>query len=277
MRDQRPRLARDQPVRLRVVDLAAGDGADEARELVRVHLVVGRHHAGDVDPLLARPQVAGHDRGADAAVLLVDDDLDPGVGDGSRARRPSRPARRRRRRRSGRRSPGSPAGSRRRGAPPRTRGRRRRHACPRPSASGYAALRAALRWRNGSAIAAASAPSSRPISAPIRAELRRLVAVVLLATARLDDLALLHVLGQREQLLVLEQLLLHGAAALLREADRVVEAADHDQLVGRRDASCRRSPPAAAATAFETRVLMSASSAWLETICLLRSAIFWST
>ena len=31
VRDQRPRLARDQPIRLRVVDLAAGDGADEAR------------------------------------------------------------------------------------------------------------------------------------------------------------------------------------------------------------------------------------------------------
>ena len=52
----------------------------------------------------------------------------------------------------------------------------------------------------------------------------------------LHDLALLDVLGEREQLLVLEQLLLHRAAPLLGEADRVVEAADHDQLVGRRDA-----------------------------------------
>src|SRR6188472_3661513 len=47
----------------------------------------------------------------------------------------------------------------------------------------------------------------------------------------LHDLALLHVLGQREQLLILEQLLLDGAASLFREADRVVEAGDHDQLV----------------------------------------------
>src|SRR6188508_969642 len=52
--------------------------------------------------------------------------------------------------------------------------------------------------------------------------------------SRLDDVALLDVDGEREQLLILEQLLLHGAATLLREADRVVRGADRDQLVGRR-------------------------------------------
>src|SRR5262245_5074841 len=48
----------------------------------------------------------------------------------------------------------------------------------------------------------------------------------------LHDPALLDVLREREQLLILEELLLHGAAALLGEADRVVRRADHDQLVG---------------------------------------------
>ena len=83
VRDQRPRLARDQPVRLRVVDLASRDRRDEADELGGVHLVVTRHHARHVDQLRARAKVAGHDRCTDTTVPLVDDHLDTRIADGS--------------------------------------------------------------------------------------------------------------------------------------------------------------------------------------------------
>ena len=77
-RDQLPGAAADQPVRLRVVDLAAHDRPEDPLELVGVHLVVARHHRRHVDPLGERPLVAGDDRRADAAVALVDDHLDRG-------------------------------------------------------------------------------------------------------------------------------------------------------------------------------------------------------
>jgi hypothetical protein len=73
-RNQPPGLSGDQPVRLRVVDLAAGDRGGERLQVVRVHLVVGRHHGGDIHALLERTAVAGDDRGADAAIPLVDKD-----------------------------------------------------------------------------------------------------------------------------------------------------------------------------------------------------------
>ncbi len=71
-----PRLAGEEPVRLRVVELAAGDGPGQRLELRRIHLVVAGHHGGHVDPLGQRPLVAGDDRGAHALVLLVDEHLD---------------------------------------------------------------------------------------------------------------------------------------------------------------------------------------------------------
>ncbi len=64
-------------------------------EVVRVHLVVGRHHAGDVDPLFDRAFVAGDDRGADAAVALVRDHDDAGIGCGRLLRAPDRSVARR--------------------------------------------------------------------------------------------------------------------------------------------------------------------------------------
>jgi hypothetical protein len=85
-RDQLPGLPGDQPVRLRVVDLAAGDRGDERLEIVRVHLVVRRHHTGDVDPFLQRTPVAGDDRRADPLVPLVDEDGDSRVAGCRRVR-----------------------------------------------------------------------------------------------------------------------------------------------------------------------------------------------
>jgi hypothetical protein len=52
------------------------DGLDEALEVLRIHLVVGGHDRGDVDPLVDSALVAGHDRRADALVPLVLDHLD---------------------------------------------------------------------------------------------------------------------------------------------------------------------------------------------------------
>ena len=79
-RDQLPRLAGEEPVRLRVVALARADRADERLEVVGIHLAVGSHHAGDVDLLCDRPPVAGDDRRPDALVPLVRDHLDARVG-----------------------------------------------------------------------------------------------------------------------------------------------------------------------------------------------------
>ena len=58
---------------------ALEDRLDEREQVGRVHLVVGRHHADDVEALLERPFVAGDDRGADAAVPLPGDQLDSRV------------------------------------------------------------------------------------------------------------------------------------------------------------------------------------------------------
>jgi hypothetical protein len=77
--DHAPGLAREQPIRLGVVDLATRDGRHEQGQLGWIHLVVRRHHDDDVDVLRERPLVARHDRRADSAVALVDDDLRPGV------------------------------------------------------------------------------------------------------------------------------------------------------------------------------------------------------
>ena len=80
-RDQLPRLAGHQPVRLRVVDLAARDRLHEVLEVVRIHLVVAGHHGRDVHLLVDRALVARDDRGADALVARVADHLDARVGD----------------------------------------------------------------------------------------------------------------------------------------------------------------------------------------------------
>ncbi len=82
MRDQLPGLARDEPVRLRVVGVAVDDRPRDRLEVLRRHLVVGRHHARDVDAVGDRLPVAGDDGGADAAVLLVADELDTPVRPG---------------------------------------------------------------------------------------------------------------------------------------------------------------------------------------------------
>ena len=83
-RDDLPGLARDEAVGLRVLHVASRDGADEPRQLRRIHLVVGRHHAGHVDALFESAPVAGHDRRAHARVLAVGDHLDPCVVHGAR-------------------------------------------------------------------------------------------------------------------------------------------------------------------------------------------------
>ena len=77
-----PGLRREQAVGLGVVGLAVRDGGDELLQVGRLHLAVGRHHAGDVDLVGERALVAGDDRGADARVLLVLDDLDARIGVG---------------------------------------------------------------------------------------------------------------------------------------------------------------------------------------------------
>ena len=181
-RDHLPRLAGEEPVRLRVVDVAARDRAGEHLEVVRVHLRVGRHHRGDVDPVVARLLVAGDDRAADAEVALVLDQLDARVG---RARAPPRPCRRwsgRRRRRCGRRTAGSRGSSPRSASPRCARGRRptpafRRARLDATSASGRPASA-------GSYSSAATRPRIRPIRPATSTVLRRLRAVVFVAAAR---------------------------------------------------------------------------------------------
>ena len=109
-RDQLPRAAREEPVRLRVVDLAARDGP-------RDRLEVGRDPSGcrrpsrtvTSTPSLERALVAGDDRGADAAVPLVRRSPRRAGRRSPRALPRSRRARRRRRRSRGRRSSGMPA------------------------------------------------------------------------------------------------------------------------------------------------------------------------
>jgi hypothetical protein len=75
-RDHLRGLAGEEAVCLRVVDLVACDRGGEHLQVGRVHLRVRGHHGGDVDPLLERAPVAGQDRGADAFVALVLDQLD---------------------------------------------------------------------------------------------------------------------------------------------------------------------------------------------------------
>src|SRR5919201_202243 len=70
-RNHAPRFTRDQPVRLRVVDLAAHDGQCDLLQVGRIHLVVGRHHTGDVDSLRHGPLIAGHDRRAYAGTTTA--------------------------------------------------------------------------------------------------------------------------------------------------------------------------------------------------------------
>ena len=84
-RDQIPRLARHEPVRLRIVDLAARHRDGQRLEVARIHLVVGRHHAGDVHPLGECALVATHDRGADTTVAFELDHLDARVARSARA------------------------------------------------------------------------------------------------------------------------------------------------------------------------------------------------
>ena len=85
VRDQLPGLAGEEAVCLGVVDLAAGDRLGDRLELAGIHLVVGRHDAGDVDPLLDRAPVARDDRRANATVPFVRDEDDAGIGLGGGA------------------------------------------------------------------------------------------------------------------------------------------------------------------------------------------------
>ena len=85
LRDQLPRLAGGEAVRLRVVELAARDRLDERRQVLRIHLVVAVHHDDDVEPVGHRPAVAGDGRRADAAPALVREHLHPRVAELERA------------------------------------------------------------------------------------------------------------------------------------------------------------------------------------------------
>ena len=80
-RDQLPGLPGEEAVCLRIVELAARNRLDEVPQVLGVHLVVGRHHGGDVDPLRERGLVAGDDRRPDALVPLVLDHLDARIGE----------------------------------------------------------------------------------------------------------------------------------------------------------------------------------------------------
>jgi hypothetical protein len=86
-RHQLPGAPAEEPVRLRVLDLAPDDRPDDLPELGRVHLVVAGHHGGHVDPLRDRPAIAADDGGPDAAVAVVLDHLDPRVAGRAGARR----------------------------------------------------------------------------------------------------------------------------------------------------------------------------------------------
>ena len=196
--DQLPRTAREQPVRLRVVELAANDRQRERLELVRVHLVVAGHHGDRVDARGQRALVAGDDRGADATVAFVADDLDSRVVDRSAHAARSRRSRRRRRRRSGRRSRESPGWWRRsaalRCAPARRPRRSSLRACLDRTVEGGQPMRL-------SPTTAAMPPSSSPISAPIRIERRPRVGRRLDRPRVGDHLGALDVLRERELLL----------------------------------------------------------------------------
>ena len=177
-RDQLPRAAREEAVRLRVVDLAAGDRAGDRLQVGRVHLVVAGHDAGDVDSVLERPAVAGQDRGADALVLLVRDHLDARVAARAARPRPSRRARRRRRRSPGRRA----RGCRRCVVPIR---------CSSSNAGTTTATRLAVQHYSRpvrAAIGSQRSAAKRPMISPIRpattTELRGLRAVAFAATPR---------------------------------------------------------------------------------------------
>ena len=79
--DQIPRLTGHEPVGLRIVELAARDRACQGLQVAGIHLIVGRHHAGDVHALGERALVAGDDRRSDAAIALVCEHVDPWVAD----------------------------------------------------------------------------------------------------------------------------------------------------------------------------------------------------
>ena len=73
MRNQLPRLAREEPVRLRVVDLAADDRAARSARgrSGAIWLSAAITHVTSI-AVGDRLSVAGDDRGADAAVLARD-------------------------------------------------------------------------------------------------------------------------------------------------------------------------------------------------------------
>ena len=87
MRHHVPRLAGEEAVGLCVVELAARDRLHERREIGGIHLVVGGHHADDIEPLLECAAVAGDDRRADSAVAVVRDHLHARVAERARALR----------------------------------------------------------------------------------------------------------------------------------------------------------------------------------------------
>jgi hypothetical protein len=74
--NQLPGAPCEEPVRLRVVDLAPCHRGGDRLEVARVHLVVAGHDGRDVDPIRERTPVPGQDRGADSLVPFVRDHLD---------------------------------------------------------------------------------------------------------------------------------------------------------------------------------------------------------
>ena len=79
MGDFPPGLACHQAVSLGIVDIIAYDGIEKGGQILRVHLIVARHHDRDVDVMLAAPDISRADRRANSAVSLVTEREHTGV------------------------------------------------------------------------------------------------------------------------------------------------------------------------------------------------------
>ena len=263
-RDQLPGLTGDEPVRLRVVDLAAGDRLDERDQVGRIHLVVGRHHADDVEPFLERALVAGDDRGADAAVPLARDELDARIG--RRADGLGRPVG------GGVVDDEDPvdelgdAGQRRSDQPLLVvGGDDDRDALPVDHGSGGSGAAGEERIGEERRRAAEQEPEQGADQGAVAAAARRRLD----RGRRLDDLCLLDVLGERELLLHVRLEVEQLAAPRLG----VVERADEDELVERGEPRLVRPPPRAARSAARAcSAAPGSSSSWS-----LKALIFVST
>ena len=181
MRDQLPRLAGDEPVRLCVVGLAIGRPARNRLELVGRHLVVGGHHARDVHAVRDRLLVARDDAAPTPRFCSCRSSSPRGSARGATSAVPSRDARRRRR--------------------SRRRGRACRRASPEqlllvergnddcdglPSSMGQAAQALRACGRDRSQSSATIIPSRSPMKAPTMTSVVRL-AGRLVFTAIADD------------------------------------------------------------------------------------------